>query len=106
MKDPVHLLQDAIVGERHVLRGYEKPSEALTFETLRALDYAFCRELIPELKELDESGLQMESIRKYSINAALKRVLPSELKQMRPDSSPPMLRLRSRPMSFCGGWAA
>ncbi|VBS64399.1 hypothetical protein [Burkholderia pseudomallei] len=80
MKDPVHLLQDAIVGERHVLRGYEKPSETLTFETLRALDYAFCRELIPELKELDESGLQMESIRKHSINAALKRVLPSELK--------------------------
>jgi hypothetical protein len=80
MKDPLHLLQDAIEDERYALRGYEKPSEALTFETLRALDYAFCRELIPELKELDKSGLQMECVRKYSINAALKRVLPSELK--------------------------
>lgn len=80
MKDPVHLLQDAIKDERYVLSGYERPSEVLTFETLRAIDYAFCRELIPELKELDESGLRMESIRKYSINAALKRVLPSELK--------------------------
>jgi hypothetical protein len=80
MKDPVHLLEEAIENERYVLRGYEKPSEALTFETLRALDFTFCRELIPELGELDESGRQMESIRKHSINAALKRVLPSELK--------------------------
>lgn len=80
MKDPVHLLQEAIEDEWYVLRGYEKPSEALTFETLRAIDYVFCRELIPELKELEESERRMESIRKYSINAALKRVLPSELK--------------------------
>lgn len=80
MKDPVHPLQDAIEDERYVLRGYEKPSEALTFETLRAIDYVFCRELIPELGELDESGRRMERVRKYSINAALKRVLPSELK--------------------------
>jgi len=80
MKDPIRLLQDAITDERYVLRGYEKPSEALTLETLRALDYVFCRELIPELKELDDSALRAESIRKYSINAALKRVLPSELK--------------------------
>lgn len=80
MKDPVHLVQDAIKDERYALSGYERPSEVLTFETLRAIDYAFCRELIPELKELDESGQRMESIRKYSINAALKRVLPSQLK--------------------------
>lgn len=80
MKGPVHILQDAIEDERHVLRGYEKPSEALTFETLRALDYVFCRALIPELEGLEESERRMESIRKYSINAALKRVLPSELK--------------------------
>ncbi|MFT3760069.1 hypothetical protein [Thauera sp.] len=80
MKDPVHLLQDAIEDERYVLRGYEKPSEALTLETLRAIDYVFCRELIPELEKLEESERRMESIRRYSINAALKRVLPSELK--------------------------
>ncbi|WP_422097107.1 hypothetical protein [Variovorax sp.] len=80
MKDPVELLRDAIEDERYVLSGYERPSEALTFETLRALDYAFCRVLIPELKDLNNSERQMESIRKYSINAALKRVLPSELK--------------------------
>ncbi|MES1937483.1 hypothetical protein [Salinisphaera hydrothermalis] len=80
MKDSIRLLQDAIEDERYVLRGYEKPSEALTLETLRALDYAFCRELIPELTELDESERQVENIRKHAINAALKRVLPSELK--------------------------
>ncbi|WP_153962037.1 hypothetical protein [Pseudomonas aeruginosa] len=80
MKNPVDLLHEAIEDERYLLRGYEKPSEALTFETLRAIDYAFCRELVPELKGLDDSGLQMESIRKYAINAALQRVLPTELK--------------------------
>jgi hypothetical protein len=79
-KDPARFLEEAIENERLVLRGYEKPSEALTFETLRALDFTFCRELIPELGDLDEHGRQMESLRKHSINAALKRVLPLELK--------------------------
>ncbi|HRQ59545.1 MAG TPA: hypothetical protein PLN31_19185 [Azoarcus taiwanensis] len=79
-KNPIDLLHEAIEDERRLLRGYEKPSEALTFETLRAVDYAFCRELVPELKGLDDSGRQMESIRKYAINAALQRVLPIELK--------------------------
>lgn len=79
MKDPVRFLEEAIENERLVLRGYDSPSEALTLETLRALDFAFCRELIPELGDLDESGHQMENIRKYSINAALKKVLPLEL---------------------------
>lgn len=84
MKNPVDLLHQAIKDERHVLRGYEKPSEALTFETLRAIDYVFCRELIPELQSLDTPELQMESISKHAINAALQRVLPTELKSDAP----------------------
>lgn len=31
MKNPVDLLHQAIEDERYVLRGYEKPSEALTY---------------------------------------------------------------------------
>lgn len=81
MQDPVQLLEEVIEDERFVLRGYEKPSEALTFETLRALDFTFCRELIPELGDLDESARQTESLRKHSINAALKRVLPLGLNE-------------------------
>lgn len=84
MKNPVDLLHQAIEDERYVLRGYEKPSEALTFEMLRAIDYVFCRELIPELQSLDTPELQMESISKHAINAALQRVLPTELKSDAP----------------------
>ncbi|ASK34547.1 hypothetical protein CEK62_09200 [Alcanivorax sp. N3-2A] len=59
----------------------------MTLKTLSAIYYAFCRELIPELAELDEldeSARQVEDIRKHAINAALKRVLPSELKAEAP----------------------
>lgn len=80
MKIPLDLLQKTIEDERYLLSGYEKPSEALTFEALRAIDFAFCRELIPELQRLDDSERQMENVRKHAINAALQRILPTELK--------------------------
>ncbi|EJM86840.1 hypothetical protein [Pseudomonas sp. GM60] len=80
MKNPVDLLQETIEDERYLLSGYEKPSEALTFEAVRAIDFAFCRELIPELQGLDDSERQMENVRKHAINAALQRILPTELK--------------------------
>ncbi|WP_296265882.1 hypothetical protein [Pseudomonas sp. UBA6562] len=80
MKNPIDLLQTTIEDERYLLSGYEKPSEALTFETLRAIDFTFCRELIPELQHLKDSERQMENIRKHAINAALQKVLPTKLK--------------------------
>jgi hypothetical protein len=80
MKNPVDLLQETIEDERYLLSGYEKPSEALTFEAVRAIDFVFCRELIPELQGLDDSERQMENVRKHAINAALQRILPTELK--------------------------
>ncbi|KRB03237.1 hypothetical protein [Lysobacter sp. Root690] len=85
MTDPVHLLQEAVELERHILSGYEKPSEALTLETLRALDFAHCRELFPEFQLSDSSELQIESVRQWSINAALKRVFPIELSASEPE---------------------
>ncbi len=80
MQNQLDLLQKKIEDERYLLSGYEIPSETLTFEVLRAIDFAFCRELIPELQHLGDSEIHMESVRKHAINAALQRVLPIELK--------------------------
>ena len=66
------------------MRGYEIPSEALTFETLRALDYAFCRELFPHLPALSESERRHQIILRCGVNEALMRVLPKELTYTQP----------------------
>ena len=61
------------------MRGYEIPSEALTFETIRALDHAFCRELFTHLPVLGKSERRHQSIRQSGVNEALARVLPHDL---------------------------
>lgn len=66
------------------MRGYEIPSEALTFETIRALDYAFCRELLPHLPALSESERRHQFILRHGVNEALSRVLPEELAYVEP----------------------
>lgn len=66
------------------MRGYEIPSEALTFETIRALDYAFCRELLPHLPALNQSERHHQFILHRGGNEALSRVLPTELAHGQP----------------------
>lgn len=66
------------------MRGYEIPSEALTFETLRAIDHAFCRELFPHLPALDASERPHQFILQHGVNEALSRVLPKELAYTEP----------------------
>ncbi|CAE6706100.1 hypothetical protein G2912_01095 [Paraburkholderia aspalathi] len=66
------------------MRGYEIPSEALTFETVRALDYAFCRELLPHLPALSKSKRRRQFILQRGVNEALSRVLPKELAYAQP----------------------
>ncbi len=78
-KFPEPLLAQAIAGQRERMRGYEIPSEALTFETVRALDYAFCRELLPHLPALNASERRQQFILRRGVNEALSRVLPTEL---------------------------
>ena len=82
---PEPLLAQAIVDQRERMRGYEIPSEALTFETVRALDYAFCRELFPHLPALSESERQRQFILQRGVNEALSRVLPKDLAYAQPD---------------------
>ena len=46
MRDRALLLfEQAIAAQKELLKSYERPSEVLTFETTRALDFLFCREL-------------------------------------------------------------
>lgn len=73
------------------MRGYEIPSEALTFETIRALDYAFCRELLPPIPALSESERRYQFILRHGVNEVLSRVLPEELAYVEPRlfASPP-----------------
>ena len=61
------------------MRGYEIPSEALTVETIRALDYAFCRELFPHLPELSKLDKVHHFVLQRGVNEALSRVLPTRI---------------------------
>ena len=84
MNDPVRLLDEAIQAQRLRMGGYEVASEAITFETLRAIDFSYCRELFPELPTLDGNGRQLESIRHHGVSAALRRVMPTSLEPGQP----------------------
>ena len=66
------------------MRGYEVPSEALTIETARALDYAFCREHIPHLPPLKKLDRQKLFYLQGGVNEALSRVLPTGLTYAEP----------------------
>lgn len=66
------------------MRGYEVPSEALTIETVRALDYAFCREHIPFLAPPLKEERRRLFYSQSGVNEALGRVLPTALAQAEP----------------------
>lgn len=84
MQSPADLLEEAIQAQRHRMKGYEISSEALTFETLRAIDFAYCRELFPEFADATTDELLAESIRRRGVNAALRRVMPNMLQRTEP----------------------
>lgn len=79
MTDAVDIVRKAIEDERVALRSYERPSETLTLEVLRAIDYAHCRDLFPESPRLDTSDRIALELRKWAINGALQRVMPIDL---------------------------
>lgn len=73
------LLDAAIEAQRYRLKGYERPSEPLALETVRAIDNVYCRELFPEPEDgggLDPAERQIMS---WGVNGALSRILPNEL---------------------------
>ena len=79
MVDAAEIVRKAIEDERAALRSYEKPSEAITLEVLRAIDFAHCRDLLPESPQLGTSDRLALNLRKWAINGALSRVMPHDL---------------------------
>jgi hypothetical protein len=77
--DPLQILSDAIVEQESQLKAYEQRSEMIVFETLRALDDVFCRELFEREEILPEGHRRERFIMGWSTNQALKRVMPHSL---------------------------
>ena len=73
------LLGDAIEAQRYRLKGYEQPSEVLTLETVRAIDFVFCRELFPEPEIAGELSSAESQIMSWGVNGALSRIFPETL---------------------------
>jgi hypothetical protein len=76
---PEDMLLEAIAAQRALMKGYEIPSEPLSLETVRAIDYLFCRELFDELSILTESDRRYQYVQRHGVNEALSRVLPNSL---------------------------
>lgn len=97
---PEQLLAQAIEDQRAEMRGYEIPSEALTFEVVRALDHAFCRELFPHLPPLKNSERLQHFYLQRGVNDALSRVLPNNLSDARPRLFPSTRATREKADGF------
>lgn len=77
--DSLEVLEEAIDAQRTRLIGYERPSEVLAFETVRAIDHVYCRELFPERHDKGDVERMQRQIMSWGINHALARILPREL---------------------------
>jgi hypothetical protein len=77
--EPLALLDEAIAAHRLRMTGYEVQSEALVLETLRALDYVYFKDLIPELTSQPGPSPQEVSIMQWGVNEALYLVFPKQL---------------------------
>jgi hypothetical protein len=78
-KDPAPAIGEfrlAIEDQRTYLIGYEQPSEALAYETLRTLDDLFCRDLMEPKRQLEKTERQFRRISTWGINHALRRIVP------------------------------
>lgn len=71
-------LNRAIDDHRASLEGYRRDDEKLLFETLRAIDHLYCRELF-EARKLEGSDAVYRTISSWGVNEALARVMPRVL---------------------------
>src|SRR4051794_28860483 len=75
--DPALLrLRKAISDQRQYLIPYEKPSEPVVFECLRALGDLHCRELMDPDRPLDKDDQRFRRLSTWGMNHALRRVIP------------------------------
>jgi hypothetical protein len=75
----LQLLDDKIDEQAHELEQWRKPSEPLLFETLRAIDVAYCEELFEGDEKPDLSVRRHRSLLTWGVNKALDRMLPDQL---------------------------
>jgi hypothetical protein len=73
------LLDGAIDAQRYRLKGYERPSELLALETLRAIDNVYCLELFPKAERGKGLHPGERHIMSWGVNGALLRILPEKL---------------------------
>lgn len=73
------LLDEAVEAQRYRLKGYERPSEPLALETVRAIDYVYCAELFPRRERGKELDSAQRAIMRGGVNGALQRILPENL---------------------------
>ncbi len=74
--DALACLRKALEIERSYLTAYEKPGEAIAYETLRTLDDLLWRDLLEPVREVAREERLLRSISTWGINHALRRVIP------------------------------
>lgn len=72
-------LREALTLQRGYLAAYEQPSEPLAYETLRALDDLFCRDLMEPARSVAKNERRFRSLSTWGINHALQRIIPRVL---------------------------
>ena len=72
-------LRQGLQDQRSYLSGYEQPSEARAFETLRALDDLFFRDLMEPRRVVEENERRFRSLSTWGVNQALRRIVPRRL---------------------------
>ncbi|WP_298814176.1 hypothetical protein [uncultured Roseibium sp.] len=72
-------LRKGLEDQRSYLSGYEQPSEMLAFETLRALDDLFFRDLMEPRRAVEENERRFRSLSTWGVNHALRRIVPRSL---------------------------
>jgi hypothetical protein len=73
---PLERLATALAAQRDYLRSYEQPSEPVVYETLRALDDLFCRDLMEPDRPVPDGERRFRSLATWGVNHALRRIIP------------------------------
>jgi hypothetical protein len=74
----LQILDDRIAKQTKFIDLWRQPKEPLLFETLRAIDLVYCRELFPESQQSDvsQSEAQYRLLQGWGVNKALERLIP------------------------------
>jgi hypothetical protein len=85
-------LDQRIDKQFQFIEAWRQPKEPLLFETLRAIDFVFCRELFPEQRPITgQNEAQYHSLQSWGVNKALERLIPDDF------SSGPFILFPSKP---------